>query len=97
VVMLSGKPPYMLAAGAADAEDRYLALDDLVPGAKAGAIAALPVATVGASSAAPTVALAYPDDGVDRRKLMLWGLLLLGVAVLALMVWRLWKPGPAQG
>ncbi len=94
-VLFDGKPPYMLAAGAAGAESRYLAIGELVPGYRPGAEDALPWATV-APAAAPMLSLAQPDDSLfSPRKAVLWGLLLFGVAVLAAMVWRLWKPGPS--
>ncbi|MFD2498961.1 DUF3999 family protein [Rhizorhabdus histidinilytica] len=94
-VLFDGKPPYTLAAGAAGAESRYLAIGELVPGYRPGAEDALPRATV-AAAAAPMLSLAQPDDSLfSPRKAVLWGLLLFGVAVLAAMVWRLWKPGPS--
>lgn len=95
VVLFDGKPPYTLAAGAAGAESRFLAVGELVPNYRSGAEEALPKATL-AASAAPVLELAPSDDSpFSPRKAMLWGLLLLGVLVLAAMVWRLWKPASA--
>lgn len=96
VVLFSGKPPYTLAAGAADADNRYLAVAEMIPNYRPGAIAALPVATVRAPAPAPVLALASGDDDrVSQRRALLWGLLLLGVTALALMVWKLWRPKAA--
>lgn len=94
-VLFDGKPPYTLAAGIANAESRYLGIDELIPGYRSGMLDRLPQATV-AASATPVLALTQPDDRLfSPRKAMLWGLLLLGVAALGFMVWRLWKPAKA--
>jgi hypothetical protein len=94
-VLFDGKPPYTLAAGVAGADSRYLAIGELVPGYRPGAEDRLPRATVVAPSV-PLLALAEADDRLfSPRKTLLWGLLLLGVAALGLMVWRLWRPAKA--
>ncbi|KQX21557.1 MULTISPECIES: DUF3999 family protein [unclassified Sphingomonas] len=94
-VLFDGKPPYTLAAGVAGAESRYLAMGELVPGYRPGAEDRLPQATVAAPPSSP-LALAQADDRpFSPRKTLLWGLLLLGVAALGLMVWRLWRPAKA--
>ena len=90
VALFDGKPPYTLAAGAGAAENRYLELRDLVSNDRPGAVAGLAQATVAASPAS-RLATVETGDRFDRRKALLWSLLLLGVAVLGLMVWRLWK------
>jgi len=92
VVLFDGRPPYRLAAGIADAERRYLDIGELLPGYRPGAEDRLPQAAV-TGSVAPLLALAEADDRLfSPRKAWLWGLLLLGVAALGLMVWRLWTP-----
>lgn len=94
-VLFDGKPPYRLVAGAAGADSRYLPIGELVPGYRPGMEDSLPQAKVAATSA-PVLALATPDDRLfSPRKALLWGLLLLGVAALGLMVWRLWRPARA--
>ncbi|MES2497430.1 MAG: DUF3999 family protein [Pseudomonadota bacterium] len=94
-VLFDGKPPYTLAAGVARAESRYLAIGELVPGYRPGAEDRLPQATV-TGTATPVLTLEQADDRLfSPRKALLWGLLLLGVAALGLMVWRLWKPAKA--
>ena len=95
VALFNGKPPYSLAAGTVAAEDRYLAIDELMPGWRPGAEARLPVAKIAATPGA-VVTLAAADSGFDRRKALLWGLLVAGVLALGLMVWRLWRPGASQ-
>ena len=97
IVLFEGAGPYTLAAGAAGAERRYLEPDKLIPGYRRGAEAGLPAATV-AASPNPRVTLPAQGDGrASTRELALWGLLLLGVAVLGLMVWRLWPRRGAGG
>lgn len=94
LVLFNGKPPYTLGAGATKAENRYLAVDDLIPDYRPGAVAALPVATVRTPTPAPILALASGDeDRLNQRKALLWSLLMLGVTALALMVWKLWRAG----
>ncbi|MBP8234968.1 DUF3999 family protein [Rhizorhabdus sp.] len=94
LALFSGRPPYTLAAGARGAENRFLAIEELVPGDRLGKVEALPTASVQLPAAAPILALAKGDDDrFSQRKALLWGLLLLGVTALALMVWKLWKPG----
>ncbi|WP_052730494.1 DUF3999 family protein [Sphingomonas sp. SRS2] len=96
VVLFSGKPPYVLATGAGAAENRFLAIDELIPDYRPGAVAVLPAATVRVPVPEPVLALASGDeDRLSQRKALLWSLLLLGVTALALMVWKLWKPGKA--
>lgn len=94
-VLFDGKPPYTLTAGVANADSRYLGIEQLIPGYRSGMLDRLPQATV-AVSAAPILPLAEAEDRLfSPRKAMLWGLLLLGVAALGFMVWRLWKPATA--
>lgn len=97
LVLFNGKPPYTLATGAAGAENRYLAPDELIPDYRPGAVAALPVATIRAPAATPILALASGDeDQLNQRKALLWSLLMLGVTGLGLMVWKLWRTRAAD-
>ena len=92
VALFNGKPPYTLSAGMAGAENRYLAVGELIPNWRPGAESRLPEATVAATPRAK-LALAADRSGLfDRRKALLWGLLLAGVVALGAMVWRLWRP-----
>jgi len=93
--LFNGKPPYTLAAGAAGVENPFLPVAELIPGYRRGAEARLPEATVAAATA-PTLALAEAE-GFSWREGLLWGLLLLGVAALGAMVWRLWRPARTPG
>lgn len=90
VAAFNAAPPYTLAVGASAAAPRYLDLGDLVPEAlrKAGP---LPIARVDVSGHKPApIAVAPAAEGpFDLRKLALWGVLLLGTAVLAFAAIRL--------
>ncbi|MDP3906923.1 DUF3999 family protein [Novosphingobium sp.] len=83
-------PPYTLAVGASAAAPRYLDAADLAPEAlrKAGP---LPIARVDVSGQkpAPIAVAPQPDSPFDLRKLALWGVLLLGTAILAFAAFRL--------
>ncbi|WP_340317320.1 DUF3999 family protein [Rhizorhabdus argentea] len=92
LALFSGKPPYTLAVGAIDAENRFLAPSELLGDAPPGGIAALPAAMVDARAASRVALASGEESRWSGRKTLLWGLLLLGVAALAVMVWRLWKP-----
>lgn len=92
LALFSGKPPYILAAGAIDTENRFLAPSELLGDAPPGGIAALPVAMVDAHASARIALASSEESRWSGRKTLLWSLLLLGVAALAIMVWRLWKP-----
>jgi hypothetical protein len=92
VVLFDGRPPYTLAAGAKGAENRFLEPERLIPRYGPGAEARLPLAGI-AAAPDPRLTLAPGDEGLFNRKTaLLWGLLLLGLAVLGVMVQRLWRP-----
>ena len=92
VFVASGDGPFTLAAGRADAPAVALPLPSLIPGYEPGAPARLPQATLvtatiaGASAALPTTA---PGDPLDRRRWLLWAVLIGGVLLLAGMAWVL--------
>lgn len=91
-VLLSGKPPYVLAVGSATSDSRYLPMGELIPDYRPGMEDALPQARVAADSA-PLLSLTPAEEKVfSSRKTVLWALLLIGVAALGVMVWRLWRP-----
>jgi len=92
VTLFSGKPPYTLSAGMAAADNRYLAIGELIPGWRPGAEDRLPQAAVATTPGAMLALAADPSGVLDRRKALLWGLLLAGVVALGWMVWRLWRP-----
>ena len=81
---------YLSGYGQDTAAPRYLEVGDLVPEAlrKAGP---LPIARVDVSGQkpAPIAVAPEPDSPFDLRKLALWGVLLLGTAVLAFAAIRL--------
>jgi hypothetical protein len=89
VFLASGREPYTLAFGRDGAAPAQLALSQVAPGFSAQELARLEPAAAGPlqANAAP------PDDGnwfgAPRRVLILWAVLLAGVAVLAAMGWRL--------
>lgn len=95
IAALNGVEPYRLAIGNAAALPAALPPGQLVEPAK---IAALPVAQTGGNGVPPVIdlALGEPDGPFTPRKLMLWGALLLGVAVLAFAAIRLLRSN-AQG
>jgi Protein of unknown function (DUF3999) len=94
VFLASGAAPFTLAVGLADAVSAYLPLASLMPGYQSGQENALPLARADASAdamaAVPTAAVAT-SSAPPTRSLVLWGVLLAGVALLGLMAWALMK------
>lgn len=92
VFLASGKGPYSLVFGKADAQPVAQPLSQVAPGYRDGELQALPVATVGALTAragAGDTALSPADHGAPWRLAALWAALLLGVGVLGFFAWRL--------
>ena len=92
VFVARGEGPYTLAFGKRDASPAALSLATLVPGYRAGGESAFPVVAVSAvklRAVAPPSAIAQVIGDTEPRKIGLWAALLVGVLVLALMVWRL--------
>ena len=95
VFLASGTAPFSLAVGLADAVSAYLPLVSLMPGYQSGQENALPAARVDISIAAvaagPAAVAQATSNAPPTRSLVLWGVLLAGVAVLGLMAWALMK------
>ena len=94
VFMAPGPGPYSLNFGRAGATSAQLGIAQVAPGFSAQELQAVEQATVGQLQ----VASVQPVDASDaqaagtaakHRMLMLWGVLLLGVAVLGVMAWKL--------
>lgn len=91
----SGQPPYTLAAGLTPARPGLLTAGDIVPQGDAGK---LPLAQVSAQAPVPVSIAPAGDTGpFGGRKAVLWAILLIGVAVLALAVVRLLRKGAGTG
>jgi hypothetical protein len=93
IVFLAGGPgPFRLAAGRDKAPRAQLDLSQVAPGFSAAEIDALEFAQAGEASG-PQGAVKAPvqehQNIFTNRRAMLWAVLLLGLAVLAYMVWRL--------
>ncbi|WP_211442722.1 DUF3999 domain-containing protein [Collimonas humicola] len=98
VALVSGQPPFTLAAGLANAASPYLPMQSLLPGYRAAQENSLPLATV--DGAAAVVQATASRDGAPVRNLALWGVLLTAVLALGAMAWVLLKQndkGPAGG
>jgi hypothetical protein len=97
VFALQGTAPFALLAGSRDASPNALPPTSLVPDLD-GERARFGSASVGAWSEVEAVAQQMDAErrSARMRPLMLWGVLLVGVAFLAFMVWRLVvdKPKP---
>jgi len=95
VFLAAGQAPYTLAFGREGAKPAAAELAQVAPGfsaqelahiepAEAGPLQTRPASATGTASAAQAAAAA-----AQHRSLILWGVLLAGVAVLGTMVWRL--------
>ena len=94
----SGDAPYTLAVGRERAPAAARPVDQVAPGFTESELQKLEQATAGPATSCCAVA-ANADaaalaaaSAAQRRLLLLWGVLLLGVGVLAFMVWRLLRP-----
>jgi len=98
VFLASGNGPYTLAVGRERATPAARSIQQVAPGFSAAELAKLEQATAGPAKrqegSGPKDAVAALDaaTSAQRRMLVLWGVLLLGVAVLGFMVWRLLRP-----
>lgn len=90
VFMASGTAPYSLLVGRAQAPSVRRPIGQVAPGLTHTELAALELATPGAPRLQHPDATAQPTGAAPAGpKLALWGVLLLGVAVLAAMAWKL--------
>lgn len=108
-VLASGRPPYLLAVGSSMAA--RAAAPPSLPAPPASDAATDPAALIGAGSlgAARTLGgsarLAPLPEPLPWRRLLLWGVLVVGVAGIAMLVWRLLREldegvdddGPGRG
>lgn len=90
IFLANGNAPYTLAFGRAAASPGALALEQVAPGFKPAELLTLEQAKVGALTEHRPVP-AEQADGLSPtlRLAALWGVLLLGLAVLGFFVWRL--------
>ncbi|WP_374581174.1 DUF3999 family protein [Pseudoduganella sp.] len=100
VFVAGGTPPYTLAVGRDKALPAARAISEVAPGFTPAelreverAVAGAPRAQVEALAAAAKQASA-DSSAAQSRLLLLWGVLLLGVAAVAGMVWRLLRQAP---
>jgi hypothetical protein len=91
-----GDPPFQLAFGSREAKAAAYAIETLVPGYKSDAELKFAAATVGEATApSAAVALRSPEplawltERPDWKRWTLWGSLVIAVAVLGLMAFRL--------
>ena len=94
VFVTAGKGPYTLAFGRDKAPSVQVDINQVAPGFSKGELARLERATPGAvveqmSAAAAKNASSGPAISAHERMVMLWMLLLGGVAALGFMAWRL--------
>lgn len=82
-----GSGPYALAYGNPDIAPAAYGVATLLPGYKAEQLASLPQAQIETPLARD--ATAVPPDPAARDKIILWAVLLLAMAILATMAWRL--------
>jgi hypothetical protein len=94
VFLASGNAPFTLALGLPNAASAYLPVASLMPGYVNGQENTLPLARAESANAglvaAPTQAQSA-SNAPSTRSLVLWGVLLLGVILLAVMAWLLMK------
>mgnify|MGYP001545351879 CR=1 FL=1 len=94
----SGDAPYTLAVGRERAASMARSVDQVAPGFTDSELQKLARATAGPATAQQGVAASADAAALEaassaqRRLMLLWGVLLLGVGVLAFMVWRLLRP-----
>ena len=99
VFVARGDPPFTMAFGNKDAQRTILALNQVIPDYKAGAEMKIPedqvlrVTTV-TNVEGPVTKLV---GEVNKRKLLLWGVLLIAVIVLGWMAWKLSKQMAGTG
>jgi hypothetical protein len=92
IFVKQGEPPFHLAFGNDQARGTALAIENVVPDYKKGMEDLLPRAKVGEVKAGPPPSRWEKLVGtMDARRATLWAVLVLGVAALGFMAWRLSK------
>lgn len=89
VFLASGQAPYALHVGRAQARPAARPIAEVAPGLDDAELAVLEAALPGDMRARQPIAPSQAGSASVPRKLALWGVLLLGVAMLAAMVWKL--------
>jgi hypothetical protein len=103
IFVARGEEPFQLVFGNADAASSAMAVPSLVPGHSTDKpVAALSaglgeVVTREIPAQTPVVAARDYVEQMDRKKLWLWGSLLLAVLVIVGMAWRLTREMPSPG
>lgn len=103
VFLAGGTPPYTLAVGRDKALPAARDIADVAPGFTPDELRSLEKAGAGAVQAQRGVAAAAAAEDRDakaaaqRRMALLWGVLLMGVAAVGAMVWRLLRQPAPQG
>ncbi|GJI96444.1 hypothetical protein RugamoR57_31620 [Duganella caerulea] len=98
VFLASGNGPYTLAVGREHATPAVRELNQVAPGfsdaelQKLEQVSAGPATQQQGSGASEASAAVEAAGAARQRLIVLWGVLLLGVGVLAFMVWRLLRP-----
>jgi hypothetical protein len=101
VFLAGGTPPYTLHFGRADADPASQRLDQVAPGFTTDELKQLELASTGElrsgqTESASASAAAQASAAARQRSFILWGVLLLGVAVLGGMAWRLVRQMKAE-
>ena len=98
IFLASGNGPYTLAVGRERATPAVRELNQVAPGFSDAELQKLEQASAGpavqqqGSGATDASATLEASNAARQRLVVLWGVLLLGVAALAFMVWRLIRP-----
>ena len=97
IFVARGDGPFDLAFGSSQAGPAYSSPATLIPGYEAHAEDALPLAHLGAIERNPLASSRMPEwmAGVPPRRFALWTILVVAVAALGYMAWRLRQSSPA--
>ncbi len=100
VFVARGPGPFRLAFGDREAKPAWVGVAALIPDYKRGDELKLPEAAVGAVEGGPARRVGFLPERfaeIGPRKLTLWATLILAVAILAFMAWRLHRQMRAAG